>query len=334
MNFTLIVCTFQRPGPIVSLLDSIALQTVYPDEIIIVDASRDDATKLALESKNYPNLSYFLVGDSDRGLTKQRNFGISKTSDSTEIICFLDDDIIAEPDYFEKLIGTFTDYPNAIGVGGYITNEMNWTYVGRDTNDADKFSFEGWQREEPARFRIRKKFGLDSNVPPGFSPLFSHGRSIGFLPPSGKVYPAEQLMGGVSSFRKSVFEQFQFSEYFEGYGLYEDADFCLRVAKFGNLYVNTAANVAHYHAASGRPNQFQYGKMVVRNGWFVWRSKIEKPVFNDKIKWYAITFLLTAIRFSNIFTTSERKKSLTEVAGRLAGLFSVIINPPKNTNPN
>jgi len=29
-------------------------------------------------------------------------------------------------------------------------------------------------------------------------PEFSHGRSVGFLPPSEKIYYVEQLMGGVS----------------------------------------------------------------------------------------------------------------------------------------
>jgi GT2 family glycosyltransferase len=105
-----------------------------------------------------------------------------------------------------------------------------------------------------------RKLGLDSNVAPGYSPDFSHGRSVGFLPPSGKVYPVEQLMGGVASFRKSVFQEFQFSTYFEGYGLYEDADFTLRVSKTGKLFLNTAAQLEHHHDAAGRPNQYRLWK--------------------------------------------------------------------------
>jgi hypothetical protein len=37
--------------------------------------------------------------------------------------------------------------------------------------------------------------------------------------PSGKIYEVELLMGGVSSYRKEVFEKQQFSNYFERYGL-------------------------------------------------------------------------------------------------------------------
>jgi len=166
-----------------------------------------------------------------------------------------------EPEYFEELLKTYQIYPEALGVGGYINNETPWQKVKEnEILKIDEFSFDGWKRKDGSRFVLRKKLGLDSDCPPGFSPQFSHGRSVGFLPPSDKIYEVEQVMGGVSSFKKSVFATFQFSTYFEGYGLYEDTDFSLRVAKTGKLYLNTAAKLSHYHNPSGRPNQYQYGK--------------------------------------------------------------------------
>lgn len=149
------------------------------------------------------------------------------------------------------------------------------------------------------------------------------------MPPSGKIYEVEQLMGGVSSFKKVVFNQFQFSTYFEGYGLYEDADFTLRLSKTGKLYVNTKAQLDHFHDHSGRPNKYQYGKMVVRNGWYVWRVKYPKPSFKSILKWNIIILLLTFTRFSNIFTTSKRKEAFTESIGRTIGWFSLFFNKPK-----
>ena len=111
--------------------------------------------------------------------------------------------------------------------------------------------------------------------------------------------------------------------------MYEDADFCLRVAKKGKLYLNTTAKLNHFHEPSGRPNQYQYGKMVVRNGWYVWRVKNPKPVFKDKLKWHSITILLTIIRFSNIFNTKKRTIAFTEALGRTVGWWSLIFNKPK-----
>lgn len=330
MHFSLIICTYKRPQALLTLLQSVKQQTLYPNTILIVDGSPDDFTKEMLSQHSFQNLKYFKVEDKDRGLTKQRNYGISRVSEASEVVCFLDDDTVLAPTYFETIIQTYQGYPEALGVGGYITNEVTWQHVGVDyVAKVNEFYYDGWKRAEGSRFVWRKKLNLDSDVPPGCSPAFSHGRSVGFLPPSGKVYPVEQLMGGVSSFRKTVFKQFQFSTYFEGYGLYEDADFTLRVSKVGKLYLNTAAQLEHHHDAAGRPNQYAYGKMVVRNGWYVWRVKNPKPSFKAQLKWHAITLLLTAIRGTNVVTSSKRKEAFTETMGRVVGWVSLFWNRPR-----
>ncbi|GGA86134.1 glycosyl transferase family 2 [Flavobacterium palustre] len=333
MKFTLIICTYMRPDSLFRLLQSVQEQTLYPDEIVIIDGSLNQETAALLEKNRFQNLRYFLVSEENRGLTRQRNFGISKVAESSEIVCFLDDDTVLEVYYFEQLIHTYQLYPEVLGVGGYINNEIKWEYVGENyKSKPTDFYFDGWKRKDGSRFVMRKKLALDSDCPPGIAPQFSHGRSVSFLPPTNKVYEVEMFMGGVSSFRKSVFKKLQFSTYFEGYGLYEDADFSLRLAKTGKLYLNTAARLSHFHAASGRPNQYEYGKMVVRNGWYVWRVKNPNPQIKDKIKWHAITILLTAIRFSNTFTTTNKKAAFTESIGRLVGYWSLIFNKPKIEN--
>lgn len=329
MVFTLIICTYKRSQPLLKLLLSVQHQTLYPNEILIVDGSPDDFTKEMLTQNSFQGLKYFKVDEKDRGLTKQRNFGIARVQEASEVVCFLDDDTVLEPTYFEEIIKTYTLFPETLGVGGYITNETNWIKTTSDYQaKVNEFYYDGWKRKDGSRFVWRKKLGLDSNRPPGCLPEFSHGRSIGFLPPSGKIYEVEQLMGGVSSFRKTVFQEFQFSTYFEGYGLYEDADFTLRLSKVGKLYINTNAQLGHYHDASGRPNKYDYGKMVVRNGYYVWRVKYPNPSFKAKIKWHLITLLLTAIRFTNGFTTSKRKEAFTETLGRMSGWFTLFFNPP------
>lgn len=330
MKFSLIICTYMRPEPLLKLLQSVKAQNLYPDEILIIDGSTNNKTEIVLKENPFENLQYFLVDNKDRGLTKQRNFGINKVSDFIEVVCFLDDDTVLESNYFKNLLQTYNQFPDALGVGGYICNEIKWEEVADNyIPKINEFYFDGWKRKDGSRFILRKKLNLDSDCPPGFSSNFSHGRSVGFLPPSNKTYPVEQLMGGVSSFRKSVFKTFSFSTYFEGYGLYEDADFTLRVAKTGKLYLNTSAKLNHYHAASGRPNQYHYGKMVVRNGWYVWRVKNSKPNLKERFKWNAITILLTFIRFTNVITDHNKKAAFTEAVGRTLGWWSLLFNKPK-----
>jgi GT2 family glycosyltransferase len=326
-----------RPQSVLQLLQSVQGQTVYPDEILIIDGSTNQETAIILEENQFQHLHYFAVPPEHRGLTKQRNYGIERvgasrdlTKNEIEVVCFLDDDTVLSTDYFEQLLKTYEIYPKALGVGGYINNESQCEYVGDSYQPKlNEFYFDGWKRKDSSRFLLRKRLGLDSDCPPGYSSLYSHGRSVGFLPPSGKTYEVEMLMGGVSSFRKTVFRSLQFSTYFEGYGLYEDADFTLRVSKIGKLYVNTSAKLNHYHADSGRPNQFQYGKMVVRNGWYVWKVKNPKPFLKDIIKWHSISLLLIIIRFLNTITTTKRKQAFTEAIGRTVGWWSLFFKDPK-----
>ncbi len=330
-QFTLIICTYMRPKALLLLLESVAKQTLYPNEILIIDGSTNNQTETILKENLFKNLIYFKVDEANRGLTKQRNFGIKNVAVSSEIVCFLDDDIVLTPTYFENVMNTYSIKEDALAIGGYISNEVKWE-ASDNKNNPKKFYFDGWMRDEPSRFRLRKKFGLQPDAAPGFLPTFSHGRAIGFLPSSGNIYEVEQIMGGVSSYKKKVFETLSFSTYFEGYGLYEDTDFSLRLAKQGKLYVNTNAQLYHYHDGSGRPNKFNYGKMVVRNGWYVWRVKYANPTIKMRFKWHATVLLLTAIRASNIFNTNKKQEAFTESLGRLVGWLSLLINKPKLEN--
>lgn len=326
MTFSLIICTYMRSEALRTLLQSVEKQTKYPNEILIIDGSHNRLTDNMLRESSFKNLIYYLVPDEHRGLTRQRNYGITKAADH-QVICFLDDDTVLEPDYFEQLLHTYEKYPDALGVGGYITNEDPW-YRGLAKNKS-YFNFDGWYRKEGSRWLLRKKLQLDSNSPPGYMPAWSHGRSISFLPPSGNTYAVEHFMGGVSSFRKSVFKNFAFSHYFEGYGLYEDADFCLRVSKTGSLYVNTAARLAHYHDDSGRPNYYKYGIMVVRNGWYVWRVKYAQPSISARTKWHAITLLLIFLRYINVLFGPKRNAAFREALGRSVGWFTLFFRKPR-----
>ncbi|WP_140487590.1 glycosyltransferase family 2 protein [Flavobacterium sp. GSA192] len=330
MKFTLIVCTYMRPEPLLRLLQSVQEQTVYPNEILIVDGSLNQETEVILKKNPFQNLHYFLVATENRGLTRQRNFGISKIAESSEVVCFLDDDTVLETDYFEEIIKTFETKKDAVGVGGVTINQNSWKLQDPNVtyNKTKYYLFENYVYKEGLRNRMRNYLGLAPNLESGRMPDFSHGRTSGF-PITGKTYEVDLLIGMAMAFRKNVFKSIQFSKFFEGYGLYEDADFSLRALAFGKNVINTNARLSHFHAVSGRPDQYQYGKMVVRNGWYVWRVKNPNPAFKDKFKWHAITILLTIIRFSNIFTTTNKKAALTESLGRFVGWWSLTFNNPK-----
>jgi GT2 family glycosyltransferase len=169
--------------------------------------------------------------------------------------------------------------------------------------------------------------GLQSDLRPGKMPDYSHGRTCGF-PLNDKIYKVDLLIGMSFAFRKIVYENINFSTYFEGYSLYEDADFSIRALQYGENVINTKVKLCHNHDLAGRPNQYKYGKMVVRNGWYVWRVKNPNPKLAHKFKWNSITLLLILIRFSNVITTSKPKTALKEAIGRTIGLLSLLIKKP------
>lgn len=330
MKFSLIVCTYMRPDSLALLLLSIQNQYVYPDEILIIDGSLNNETKNFIRTNSFKNLKYFLVSDENRGLTKQRNFGISKVDVSSEIVCFIDDDTILEPDYFLEIVKTFQANKDICGVGGLAINEYRWNLQkkGVSYNKNRFYLFEEYYYEEGLRNVVRNYLSLASHLGPGRMPGYSHGRTCGF-PMTGKTYEVDLLIGMSMAFRKSIFGQIKFSRFFEGYGLYEDADFSIRALNYGKNVINTKVQLSHFHAESGRPNKYKYGKMVVRNGWYVWRVKNPKPNFEDRFKWNVITILLTLIRFSNIFTERGKKAAFTEALGRTIGWWSLLFNKPK-----
>jgi len=329
MRFSLIICTYMRPLPLLKLLQSVKKQTIYPNEILIIDGSLNNQTQTVLEENNFKNLKYFKVDKKDRGLTRQRNLGIEHVSNLSEIICFLDDDTELIEDYFEQVMKTFIN-DSIVGVGGVAVNENRWFKItgNKLLSTSTYYSLSNYAIKESFRNILRNKMGLQSDMKPGFMPNFSHGRTYSY-PLDNKIYPVDLLVGMSFSFRKDLFHKIKFSTYFEGYGLYEDADFSIRSLKYGVNVVNTAAKLYHYHDSSGRPNKFKYGKMVIRNGWYVWRLKYSIPTFKARFKWHATSFLLTLIRFTNIISTNKKREAFTESFGRIVGWFSLIFNAPK-----
>ncbi len=329
MKFSLIICTYKRPQALLTLLKSVKSQTLYPNEILIVDGTPDDNTKSMLDQYSFSNLTYFKVEERDRGLTKQRNYGIARVNEISDVVCFLDDDTVLESEYFYEIINVFKNNSGVTGVGGVSINENRWVKKKEKVrySKKDYFQLNDFVIKEASRNKMRNYFGLQSDRMPGIMPEYSHGRTCGY-PLDGENYEVDLLIGMSMSFRKEVIDRITFSTYFEGYGLYEDADFSIRALKFGKNVICTKAQLEHHHDAAGRPNKYAYGKMVVRNGWYVWRVKNPKPNPKSIFKWHAITLLLTFIRATNSITTSKRKEAFTETLGRVVGWFSLFYKKP------
>jgi GT2 family glycosyltransferase len=264
-----------------------------------------------------------------RGLTRQRNYGVSRSGG--EIVAFLDDDTIPAADYFEQVRSCFERHPEAGGVGGYIDGAAEWR---RSVVDAAPrlrtFRWNGWIRHDDYRWRLRRLLKLASATPPGWMPAAGHGRPVSFLPPDGRDYRVEFTMGGASAWRRSILARHRFTDHFDGYGLYEDLDFCIRASRDAPIFLCTNARLEHEHDPLARPDAFRYGVMVVRNGWYVWRERWPEPRASDRFKWWMTTVLLTACRAADSLRGPQRGHALREALGRCWGMISLPPRPVHN----
>jgi len=225
-NFTtsVIIPTLNRADDLKEMLVSLLKQTVLPNEIIIVDQSKDLTSKIMTELllEGYGNISLIYIKDpSITGAAQARNIGIN--SSTGEIVFFFDDDVILENDFIEEILTVYKNYPSILGVGGVITNY---------------------------EFLAKTKIKL-------FYKIFYHGI---FLDERREIFTnfheikqpvfVSKLSGGCCSFKKIILDNQNFDENFDSLfgksSFGEDIELCLRLIKKGKLLISPYARLAHY----------------------------------------------------------------------------------------
>lgn len=108
MKISLVTSTLNRPQQIAELLDSLRAQVHPADQIIIVDQSDNDLTRIAVENaKGSLPVSY--IKDDRKGLSKGRNLGMLQVNG--DLIAFPDDDCVYAPDTLSRVMAAFSTDP-------------------------------------------------------------------------------------------------------------------------------------------------------------------------------------------------------------------------------
>jgi GT2 family glycosyltransferase len=115
---SVIICcyTFDRLDDLREAIRSVVDQTIAPDEIVIAVDNNPDLFD-ALRDDLSPSIK-LVLNDRVRGLSETRNVAIEAASAS--ILAFLDDDVIAEPNWLEHMLRAFRD-PDVMAVAGEST---------------------------------------------------------------------------------------------------------------------------------------------------------------------------------------------------------------------
>ena len=114
---SVIVPTCNRRTMLKDCLESLFNQTYSSYEIIVVDSSTNVGDDVIQEYKSKSPCTLKYLFQQPRGPAAARNLGIKHATG--EIICFIDDDCIADKHWIENLVAAF-DYEEVGGVGGKI----------------------------------------------------------------------------------------------------------------------------------------------------------------------------------------------------------------------
>lgn len=227
MNISIIIPTFNRYDDLSQTLDSIFHQTTSPEEILIIDDSDNESISNLIngESSRFDkrgiDLKYFR-NPHQKGSGIARNFGMKLAFG--DIILFLDDDVILDPDYITEILKVYKQYPHVIGVQGYITNFKQFS---RFKFLYNKIFYRYNQEKNKCKVLVSTNIVYPSSV--------------------DEMIECEWLSGCNQSYRKNKIADFTFDENFRRYSLKEDVDLSYRIYKRnpGSLLLTPSAKLVH-----------------------------------------------------------------------------------------
>jgi O-antigen biosynthesis protein len=104
-DVTVAISTCDRADSLVHCLDALLSGTMLPGEMIVVDQSRDERTRLLLERYQSPESPLIYVRHDGSGLGRSQNIAIAKAGCS--IVAVIDDDCVPTPEWLATIERAF-----------------------------------------------------------------------------------------------------------------------------------------------------------------------------------------------------------------------------------
>jgi len=275
LPISVVLCTKDRPDELATCLASLAGQTRVPCELIVVDAGSPPAWSAVRAFRERAGAACRVVHrEAEPGLPRQRNVGACEARG--DVVLYLDDDTILEPDYLAALWDVYAaDTAGEVGgVGGVLVPDPT-------------------PRESAAKRAFRRAFLLQS-----------HGRGLvkrsghpEFAYATDAPREVELLSGCNMSYRRAVLDELRFDERLSGYALGEDLHFSYRVSRRWKLVLTPYARLEHREAGAGRPDGGKRAEMAVVHRYRFVREQIALGPFTwCCFAWSALGDLLWTLR--------------------------------------
>jgi len=257
---SVVICTLDRPKELLSCLRSVALQTVTPLEILVVDASSDwkDHTLQYQQAVGQISLQHLAAKP---GLTAQRNAGVQLSA--SDVVLFLDDDVILDANYVAAIRATFDLDPTGSVAG----------VEGEFTNNPYAHGRQAWKS------RLWRWLFLQGGQTPKGGYMLRSGRPV-YRSRSEGIVPVE-VSCGITAYRRTVLQQFLLDEHLDKYAWMEDADLSYRVTRNHRIYHTPFARLAHYPSAKARLKPKEMAAMRVYNHCYLFEKNMPQTLFNQ-----------------------------------------------------
>lgn len=258
MTISVIIPTKNRHEDLLNTIKSIILQTRIPNEIIIVDQNTSSDVKNAvlslfnsLDNIKRDNIILKYIHDPQiTGLTQARNKAIEKNE--SDIVLFLDDDVILEEDFIFNILGIYKKHPEIYGASGIITN-----------------SERGLIGDILYKIFMKGNF-TDQRYLINTDPKYKDADHI----------EVSKLPGGLTSYRREIFQEFTFDENFIKYGLSEDFDFSFRVSRKYKIVITPKARLEHVCSDSGRVNDSKAIESLILSMHYFFKKNLDRNIYN------------------------------------------------------
>jgi glycosyltransferase involved in cell wall biosynthesis len=242
-SFSVVIPTLNRPSHLQKCLNSIARQTVLPDECVVVDQSDGVETQKVFEQIDLKSCAKKYVRQKQKSLILARNNGLNMASDF-DFLCFLDDDLVLFDDFMEKLLTRFSQ-----------------DHLGHYGGGMGTFAHREKRHNRMAELFLLPHDGDGRFLASGFQ-TFPH-----WMKDSCDV---EFLSGGITMWRTSVVKKFRYDErLILGYGHGDDIDISYRVSRQFKLFYEPLALCVHDEHSEGRDGGLKHRRQLLQNMYYL-----------------------------------------------------------------
>ena len=311
-KISVIIPTKNRTEDVIRCLESIAIQTMSPDEVVIVDSSDTDELKSALDPFKNLNIKYVHI-EVDKEFKGSSNISRNRGIDNStgDIIILVDDDVILDKEYIKNIIHIFNN-DSERKVGGVIGEITENTEQDNKTAGFIK-RFLRFGDQALATIFFLLKYGDGRFRLSGFPTVIKTG-SV------NEITNVEYLCGCSIAFRRDVIKEFRFDQNLNIHGCCfgDDDDIAYRVSrKYQNIYTPFAKLI--HNSSPVRANKYAKNRLMIINHHYLFKKNLPQDLKHKFAFWWSVVGL-----FVREMIMGAMKRDGSGVRGVVSGMREVL----------